>query len=69
MAVGDFTRISGAEAMRQPLGDDPRCDAVFAANDLTAIGAMRTLRQAGAQSARPSEDVILPTELVVRESA
>ncbi|MEO5877977.1 MAG: LacI family DNA-binding transcriptional regulator [Streptosporangiaceae bacterium] len=47
VAIGDFTRISGAEAMAQLLEDDPVLDAVFAANDLMAIGALRTLREAG----------------------
>ncbi|WP_328321725.1 LacI family transcriptional regulator [Kribbella sp. NBC_00382] len=47
VALGDFTRISGADAMRQLLQDDPHLDAVFAANDLMAIGALRTLREAG----------------------
>jgi DNA-binding LacI/PurR family transcriptional regulator len=114
VALGDFTRVSGAEAMRQLLDDDPYLDAVFAANDLMAIGALRTLREAGRrvpddvavigfddieaalytapplttirspmgdQAARTTrllldlladgeaESVILPTELVVRESA
>jgi DNA-binding LacI/PurR family transcriptional regulator len=47
IAVGDFTRESGAVAMRQLLADDPGIDAVFAASDLMADGALRTLRQAG----------------------
>ncbi|MGW3345125.1 LacI family DNA-binding transcriptional regulator [Nonomuraea rubra] len=47
VAIGDFTRVSGADAMRQLLQDDPGLDAVFAANDLMAIGALRTLREAG----------------------
>ncbi|OQR65576.1 LacI family transcriptional regulator [Streptomyces maremycinicus] len=47
VALGDFTRASGAEAMRQLLEDDPDLDAVFASNDLMAIGALRTLHQAG----------------------
>jgi DNA-binding LacI/PurR family transcriptional regulator len=47
VAVGDFTRESGAEAMRTLLDDDPRIDAVFVASDLMADGALRTLRQAG----------------------
>ncbi|MGA5220642.1 LacI family DNA-binding transcriptional regulator [Streptomyces cinereoruber] len=54
VALGDFTRASGAEAMRQLLEDDPELDAVFASNDLMAIGALRTLRQAGR---RVPEDV------------
>jgi DNA-binding LacI/PurR family transcriptional regulator len=47
VAVGDFTRDSGAEAMRTLLDDDPRIDAVFVASDLMADGALRALRQAG----------------------
>jgi DNA-binding LacI/PurR family transcriptional regulator len=47
VAVGDFTRESGAAAMRQLLDDDPRLDAVFVASDLMAEGALRTLRHAG----------------------
>ncbi|MFF5260565.1 LacI family DNA-binding transcriptional regulator [Actinomadura viridis] len=112
-ALGDFTRESGAAAMRQLLEDDPDLDAVFAATDLMAIGALQTLRRTGrrvpddvavvgfddieaarftdpplttvrqpiAEVARTivhmllahdpdrrREPVILPTELVVRES-
>ncbi|GAA2967208.1 LacI family DNA-binding transcriptional regulator [Streptomyces enissocaesilis] len=33
--------------MRQLLTDEPSPDAVFAANDLMAIGALRTLRETG----------------------
>ncbi|GIH90416.1 LacI family DNA-binding transcriptional regulator [Planobispora siamensis] len=114
VAVGDFTRESGAVAMRQLLEDDPKLDAVFVANDLMAIGALQALRQAGRrvpddvavvgfddiEAARytepplttmrqpvveqaaamvrlllglttggPADPIILPTELVVRESA
>jgi DNA-binding LacI/PurR family transcriptional regulator len=114
VAVGDFTRQSGAVAMRQLLGDDPGLDAVFVANDLMAVGALQSLRLAGrrvpddvavvgfddieaAKYTEPplttvrhpvpeqaaamvrlllglftggsAEPVILPTELVVRESA
>jgi DNA-binding LacI/PurR family transcriptional regulator len=47
VALGDFTRGSGAVAMRQLLEDDPALDAVFVANDLMAIGALQALRQAG----------------------
>jgi DNA-binding LacI/PurR family transcriptional regulator len=115
VAVGDFTRESGTQAMRQLLSDDPALDAVFVASDMMALGALRALRQAGRRvpddvavvgfddidNARYSEPplttvrqptidmgrhmvrlvlrlgagepadepVILPTELVVRESA
>ncbi|MGI5213159.1 LacI family DNA-binding transcriptional regulator [Plantactinospora sp. CA-290183] len=47
VAVGDFTRESGAVAMSQLLDDDPGLDAVFVASDLMAHGALRTLREAG----------------------
>ncbi|MFY1674937.1 LacI family DNA-binding transcriptional regulator [Plantactinospora sp. WMMB334] len=53
-AVGDFTRESGAVAMRQLLAQDPGLDAVFVASDLMAHGALRTLREAGR---RVPEDV------------
>ena len=114
VAEGDFTRESGAVAMRQLLLDDPSLDAVFVASDLMAVGALQALRQAGRavpedvavvgfddiEAARytdpplttvhhpvyeqagamvklllglfeggPTDPVIMPTELVVRESA
>lgn len=114
VAVGDFTRESGAVAMRHLLRDDPQLDAVFVANDVMAIGALHALRQAGRrvpaevavvgfddiEAARytdpplttvrhpvpqlvagmvemlmalfrgePAQPLILPTELVVRDSA
>ncbi|MFC6087521.1 GH1 family beta-glucosidase [Sphaerisporangium aureirubrum] len=49
VAMGTFTRASGAEAMRRLLDDDPDLDAVFAANDLMAIGALSVLHAAGRQ--------------------
>jgi DNA-binding LacI/PurR family transcriptional regulator len=47
VAIGDFTRESGARAMRQLLTEEPGLDAVFVASDLMAHGALRTLREAG----------------------
>ncbi len=47
IAVGDLTLASGADAMRQLLRDDPALDAVFAAGDLMAIGALRVLSESG----------------------
>jgi DNA-binding LacI/PurR family transcriptional regulator len=52
--MGDFTRESGALAMRKLLAEDPQLDAVFAASDLMAHGALRTLRETGR---RVPEDV------------
>lgn len=42
-----FTEDGGARAMRQLLSQSAELTAVFAANDLMAIGAMRTLRAHG----------------------
>ncbi|MFI7072232.1 LacI family DNA-binding transcriptional regulator [Micromonospora sediminicola] len=54
VAFGDFTRESGTAAMRELLAADPELDAVFAASDLMAHAALRTLREAGR---RVPEDV------------
>ncbi|GAA2195864.1 LacI family DNA-binding transcriptional regulator [Micromonospora lupini] len=54
IAVGDFTRESGAAAMDRLLTDHPDLDGVFAASDLMAHAALRTLRAAGR---RVPEDV------------
>ncbi|MDL2076264.1 LacI family DNA-binding transcriptional regulator [Streptomyces sp. GXMU-J15] len=51
---GDFTEKGGALAMAELLERHPDLDAVFAANDLTALGALRTLRERGV---RVPEDV------------
>jgi DNA-binding LacI/PurR family transcriptional regulator len=44
---GDFSEASGVEGMRALLARRPDVDALFAANDLMAAGAMRVLREAG----------------------
>jgi DNA-binding LacI/PurR family transcriptional regulator len=44
---GDFTEESGAAAMRRLLEREPGLDAVFAASDLMAAGALRALKAAG----------------------
>ncbi|WP_018789226.1 LacI family DNA-binding transcriptional regulator [Micromonospora sp. CNB394] len=54
VAYGDFTRESGTAVMRELLAADPDLDAVFAASDLMAHAALRTLREAGR---RVPEDV------------
>ncbi|MFF7974939.1 substrate-binding domain-containing protein [Streptomyces sp. NPDC007905] len=48
-AQGDFTRTSGTEAMRELLARCPDLDAVFAASDSMAAGALQALRQSGRQ--------------------
>jgi DNA-binding LacI/PurR family transcriptional regulator len=45
--VGDFSEASGAAAMTALLERRPDIDAVFAASDLMALGALRVLREAG----------------------
>jgi DNA-binding LacI/PurR family transcriptional regulator len=46
-AEGDFTVDGGAAAMARLLAAHPDLDAVFAASDLMALGAMRTLAEHG----------------------
>ncbi|GAA3628637.1 LacI family DNA-binding transcriptional regulator [Kineosporia mesophila] len=47
VASGDFTPMGGKNAMRLLLDQAPNLDAVFAASDPMAMGAMAALRQAG----------------------
>ncbi|MFF7216359.1 LacI family DNA-binding transcriptional regulator [Streptomyces sp. NPDC008238] len=47
IAVGDFTEEGGRAAMRELLQRRPHLDAVFAASDVTASGAILELRAAG----------------------
>jgi DNA-binding LacI/PurR family transcriptional regulator len=47
IAEGDFSVDGGARAMAALLDADPQIDAVFAASDLTALGAMQTLSERG----------------------
>jgi LacI family transcriptional regulator len=45
IVAGDYTEVSGYQAMKQLLPHKP--DAVFVASDTTALGALRALRGAG----------------------
>lgn len=47
IAYGDFSEASGTATMRRLLELDPQLDAVFAASDLMAFGALRALAEAG----------------------
>ena len=47
VGYGDFSEAGGATAMRTLLDRHPDLDAVFAASDLMAVGAMRVLREYG----------------------
>ncbi|MGW6708653.1 LacI family DNA-binding transcriptional regulator [Streptomyces sp. NPDC054956] len=47
IAEGDFTAAGGARAMAELLERCPELDAVFAANDLMATGALGVLRERG----------------------
>ncbi|GII93753.1 LacI family DNA-binding transcriptional regulator [Sinosporangium siamense] len=52
VAYGDFSEGSGMMAMRELMELDPEIDAVFAASDTMAIGAMRALRERGLEVPR-----------------
>ncbi len=45
--IGDFTQAAGYDAMRRLLADATPPDAVFAANDTMAIGALMAIHEAG----------------------
>jgi DNA-binding LacI/PurR family transcriptional regulator len=47
VVYGDFSQASGEHATTRLLDQRPDLDAVFAASDLMALGALRTLRRAG----------------------
>lgn len=47
VAQGDYSLDSGRIAMRHLLADNPELDAVFAANDLMAVGAIAAAEEAG----------------------
>jgi DNA-binding LacI/PurR family transcriptional regulator len=47
VAEGSFTIASGYDAMTRLLAAEPSIDGVFAASDLTAIGAMRAVEASG----------------------
>lgn len=47
VAIGDFTTEGGAEAMEELLATHPDIDAVFAASDLMAVGALGVLARHG----------------------
>ncbi|MFF1879614.1 LacI family DNA-binding transcriptional regulator [Leifsonia sp. NPDC058230] len=56
VASGDYRREAGEEAMRELLRRDPDIDAVFAANDAMAAGAVVVLQESGR---RVPEDVMV----------
>jgi len=56
VAFGDYSEASGEHAMRRVLATGTPPDAVFAASDLMAVGALRVLREAGL---RVPDDVAL----------
>ncbi|MGH8963590.1 MAG: LacI family DNA-binding transcriptional regulator [Jatrophihabitantaceae bacterium] len=65
VAEGDFTVEGGASAMTALLASDPELDAVFAASDLMALGAMQVLAGNGR---RVPEDVAVVGFDDVREA-
>ncbi|TCC62250.1 hypothetical protein E0H73_16225 [Kribbella pittospori] len=82
VSATDYSQEAGRQAMAKLLKASPDLDAVFAASDLLASGALVELRQPLELVAREMVEVllrridgtddgprILPTELVVRASA
>ena len=67
-ATGDFTQDSGAAAMERLLKACPDIDAVFAASDLMAAGAMGVLEAAGSGSRRTSRSSATTTRRSPRPS-
>ena len=75
VAKGDFSERSGVTGMQRLLSASP--DAVFAASDMMAIGALKALREAGRQVPQdvaligfddiPSASVIEPALTTVRQ--
>lgn len=47
IAYGDFSRRAGEHALSRLIDHRPKLDAVFAASDLMAVGALRALHRAG----------------------
>jgi len=47
VVIGDFSEESGVAGMRQLLDQHPDVDAVFAASDMMAAGALRVMRERG----------------------
>ena len=66
IVIGDFSVEGGTRAMNELLERCPAVDAVFAASDLTAIGAMRAIQQSGR---RVPEDVAVVGFDDVREAS
>jgi DNA-binding LacI/PurR family transcriptional regulator len=66
IVIGDFSTEGGASAMQTLIRDDPMIDAVFAASDLTALGAMSVITASGR---RIPDDIALVGFDDVREAA
>ncbi|GAA3721666.1 LacI family DNA-binding transcriptional regulator [Streptomyces tremellae] len=68
VAHADFTEEGGARAMRELLERRPGLDAVFAASDVMAAGAMQVLREAGLRVPRDVAVVGFDDSIVARHT-
>ncbi len=66
VVIGDFSRDSGERAVGTLLGAMPGLTAIFACNDVMAVGALRALRESGL---RVPDDVPSPALTTSRSSA
>jgi DNA-binding LacI/PurR family transcriptional regulator len=69
VAAGEFTSEGGYAAMRQVLARRPDLDAVFAASDLAAMGAIRALQEQGRRVGRAVGDVAVVGFDDIRDAA
>ncbi|AGZ41783.1 LacI family DNA-binding transcriptional regulator [Actinoplanes friuliensis] len=68
VANGDFSEESGAAAMQWLLDRHPGVDAVFAASDMMAAGALRVMRQRGLSAPRDIAVVGFDNSVIARHT-
>jgi DNA-binding LacI/PurR family transcriptional regulator len=66
--VGDFSEESGAAAMHRLLASHPEVDAIFAASDMMAAGALRVMRERGLRAPRDIAVVGFDDSVIARHT-